>query len=147
MRRPEASLRHGQLYEKNGSYYGCWRTPDGRRLNRRLGAVRAAGQSNGITRAQAERAFRKVQAREVEAQAAVTAGSARREPTRLLCYAPARGIVTLQVRSGSSVPCSSIVASTLLRRRSLVPAAVSRRRARRRPEPGGITPVATGVAP
>ena len=54
----------GQLYEKNGSYYGRWRTPDGRRLNRRIGPVRAAGESDGITRAQAERAFRKVQADE-----------------------------------------------------------------------------------
>jgi len=61
MKRPYAT---GQLYEKSGSYYGRWRTPDGRRLNRRLGAVRAAGQNDGITRAEAERAFRKVQADE-----------------------------------------------------------------------------------
>jgi hypothetical protein len=61
MKRPYGT---GQLYEKCGSYYGRWRTPDGRRLNRRLGAVREAGQNDGITRAQAERTFRKVQADE-----------------------------------------------------------------------------------
>jgi len=54
----------GQLYEKSGSYYGRWRTPDGRRLNRRIGPVRATGDSDGMTRAQAERAFRKLQADE-----------------------------------------------------------------------------------
>ena len=27
----------GSLYEKHGAYYGRWRTPDGRLLNRRIG--------------------------------------------------------------------------------------------------------------
>jgi hypothetical protein len=54
----------GHLYEKSGAYYGRWRTPDGRRLNRRIGSVRAPGDSDGITRAQAERMFRNVQADE-----------------------------------------------------------------------------------
>ena len=31
----------GALYEKQGAYYGRWRTTDGRRVNRRLGPVRA----------------------------------------------------------------------------------------------------------
>jgi hypothetical protein len=51
----------GQLHEKHGAWYGRWRTSDGRRLNRRLGPVRAAGTSVGLTRKEAERQFRKVQ--------------------------------------------------------------------------------------
>jgi hypothetical protein len=58
MKRPPGS---GQLYEKWGSYYGRWRTPDGRRLNRKLGPIRTKGGSDGLTRAQAEQAFRRVQ--------------------------------------------------------------------------------------
>jgi integrase len=44
---------------KHGAWYGRWRTADGRRLNRRLGPVRAPGTSGGLTRREAERAFRK----------------------------------------------------------------------------------------
>jgi len=51
----------GQLYEASGSYYGRWRTLDGRKLNRRIGRTRAAGAADGLTRAQAERVFRKLQ--------------------------------------------------------------------------------------
>jgi integrase len=51
----------GQLYEASGSYYGRWRTANGRRLNRKIGRVRSQGSSDGLTRAQAERAFRKLQ--------------------------------------------------------------------------------------
>jgi integrase len=51
----------GHLYEKWGSYYGRWRTLDGRWLNRVIGPVRAPGSNNGLTRAQAERAFRRLQ--------------------------------------------------------------------------------------
>ena len=60
MKRPYGS---GQIYEKWGAYYGRWRTPDGRRLNRRIGPKRKAG-SDGLTRAQAEQAFRRIQAEE-----------------------------------------------------------------------------------
>ena len=35
----------GQVYEKSGSYYGRWRTPSGRRLNRKIGPVRTAGEA------------------------------------------------------------------------------------------------------
>jgi hypothetical protein len=59
MKRPTGSR---QLYEKWGSYYGRWRTPDGRRLNCKLGPVRTRGESDGLTRAQAEQAFRRVRA-------------------------------------------------------------------------------------
>jgi integrase len=51
----------GHLYEKHGSYYGRWRTLDGRLLNRRVGSIRSAGGREGLTRAQAERAFAKMQ--------------------------------------------------------------------------------------
>jgi integrase len=54
----------GQLYVKQGAWYGRWRTSDGRRLNRRLGPVREPGSAEGLTRSEAERVFRK--AREAE---------------------------------------------------------------------------------
>jgi integrase len=55
--------RHGtgHLYEKHGSYYGRWRTLDGRNLNRIVGLVRPPGGRDGLTRAQAEKAFRQLQ--------------------------------------------------------------------------------------
>ena len=40
----------GELYEKHGSYYARWRTSDGRKLNRKVGAVRPPGTSDGFTR-------------------------------------------------------------------------------------------------
>ena len=49
MKRPYGS---GQIYEKWGAYYARWRTPDGRRLNRRLGPKRSAGR---VGRAHARR--------------------------------------------------------------------------------------------
>ncbi len=51
----------GQLYLKHGGYYGRWRTLDGRKLNRRIGAVRDENATNGLTRTEAERQFRKLQ--------------------------------------------------------------------------------------
>src|SRR4051794_27917828 len=51
----------GHLYAKHGSWYGRWRTSDGRRLNRRLGPVRSVGEADGLTRREAERAFRRSQ--------------------------------------------------------------------------------------
>ena len=50
----------GQLYTKQGAWYGRWRTSDGRRLNRRLGPVREPGGATGLTRPEVERVFRKV---------------------------------------------------------------------------------------
>jgi len=49
----------GQLYVKQGAWFGRWRTSDGRRLNRRLGPVREAGTAKGLTRHEVERVFRK----------------------------------------------------------------------------------------
>jgi hypothetical protein len=51
----------GHLYEKWGSHYGRWRTADGRLLNRKVGEIRAPGGRKGLTAAQAEREFRKLQ--------------------------------------------------------------------------------------
>jgi integrase len=51
----------GHLYEKYGSYYGRWRTLDGRLLNRKVGPIRTPGIRDGLTRAQAEREFRRLQ--------------------------------------------------------------------------------------
>jgi integrase len=54
----------GQLYIEFGSYYGRWRTADGRKLNRKVGKARVKGTSEGLTRAEAERRFRKMQEEE-----------------------------------------------------------------------------------
>jgi integrase len=51
----------GHLYEKHGAWYGRWRTPAGRWLNRKLGPVRPVGERSGLTRSQAEREFRRLQ--------------------------------------------------------------------------------------
>lgn len=51
----------GQLYIKHDAYYGRWRTLDGRKLNRKIGAVRADAGTGGLTRSEAERQFRKIQ--------------------------------------------------------------------------------------
>jgi integrase len=50
----------GQLYEKHGAWYGRWRTPDGGRVNRKVGAKRAAGSSQGLTGRQAERELQRM---------------------------------------------------------------------------------------
>lgn len=62
----------GQIYEKSGSYYGRWRTADGRRLNRRLGEIRASGARSGLTKAQAERRFAAIRLQEDERPAPTT---------------------------------------------------------------------------
>jgi hypothetical protein len=50
----------GRLYVKWGSYYGRWRTPDGRYVNRRIGKVRSRGEAEGLNRREAERALRRL---------------------------------------------------------------------------------------
>jgi integrase len=57
----------GHLYEKHGSYYARWRTTDGRLLNRKVGPLRAAGARDGLTRSEAEKEFRHMQAAEEQA--------------------------------------------------------------------------------
>jgi integrase len=50
----------GDLYVKWSSYYGRFRTPDGRRVNRRLGPIRRRGSADGLTKSQAEAALRRL---------------------------------------------------------------------------------------
>ena len=50
---------------KWGAFYGRWRTPDGRYVNRRLGKVRERGSHEGISRREAERALRELMASDV----------------------------------------------------------------------------------
>ena len=57
MARPRGS---GNLYIKWGSFYGRWTTPDGRRVNRKIGKVRARGETDGLTRTEAERGLRRL---------------------------------------------------------------------------------------
>ena len=54
----------GHVYEKYGAWYGRWRSQAGARLNRRIGPVRSAHGSDGLTRGEAERRFREMQAAE-----------------------------------------------------------------------------------
>ena len=51
----------GSLFEKQGAWYGRWRTADGRRLTRQIGAVRPPGEADGLTRGDAEKRFRALQ--------------------------------------------------------------------------------------
>jgi hypothetical protein len=55
----------GHVYVKWGAFYGRWRGPQGRLLNRRIGTVRERGSAEGISRREAERALRKL----IEAEA------------------------------------------------------------------------------
>ena len=51
----------GHLYIKQGSYFGRWRGPDGRLVNRKVGPVRSVGaRGGGLTRVQAERELRRI---------------------------------------------------------------------------------------
>jgi hypothetical protein len=51
----------GHIYEKHGSFYGRWRTLDGRLVNRLIGPIRPPGARTGLTRVQAERIVRQLQ--------------------------------------------------------------------------------------
>lgn len=61
---PRRGWGTGHLYEKHGSYYARWRTGDGRLLNRKVGPMRTAGARDGLTRSEAEKEFRRMQAAE-----------------------------------------------------------------------------------
>ncbi len=52
----DSRRRHGQgsLYQRNGAWYGHWRT-NGRQVKRKLGAVRQPGSKDGLTERMAER--------------------------------------------------------------------------------------------
>lgn len=72
---PKRGYGTGQLYLKHGAYYGRWRTLDGRKLNRKIGAARDDAGARGLTRTEAERQFRKLQ--EAEERRPVRAGAER----------------------------------------------------------------------
>jgi integrase len=63
MSRPRGT---GSVYEKHGAWYGRWRSAAGQRLNRRIGSVRSPHRADGLTRGEAERRFREMQAAEDE---------------------------------------------------------------------------------
>jgi len=65
----------GQLYLKHGAFYGRWRTLDGRKLNRKIGPARGDAGTGGLTRAEAERQFRKIQ--DAEERRPIRAGAER----------------------------------------------------------------------
>ena len=54
----------GHVYEKHGAWYARWRSEAGAHLNRRIGPVRSAHSADGLTRGEAERRFREMQAAE-----------------------------------------------------------------------------------
>lgn len=54
----------GTLRVVGGSWLASWYGPDGRRVQRRVGAVQTEGRANGLTKAQAERVLRRM--REIE---------------------------------------------------------------------------------
>lgn len=55
----------GTLRVVGGSWLASWYGPDGRRVQRKVGAVRTEGRSDGLTKAQAERVLRRM--REIDA--------------------------------------------------------------------------------
>ena len=50
----------GTLQIVGRSWIGAWYVPDGRRVRRKVGDVRTEGRSDGLTKAQAERALRRM---------------------------------------------------------------------------------------
>src|SRR4051794_2998080 len=64
----------GHVYVKWASYYGRWRSLDGRLLNRRIGKIRARGSSEGLSRREAEHALRKLVEAESVSRAAKPTG-------------------------------------------------------------------------
>jgi integrase len=64
----------GHLYEKDGSWYGRWRSAVGTQRNRRIGIARTPGARDGLTKPQAERELR----RRIEQDAATPAPAAER---------------------------------------------------------------------
>ena len=50
----------GTLQVVGRSWIGSWYGPDGRRVRRKVGSVRTEGRADGLTKAQAERALRRL---------------------------------------------------------------------------------------
>jgi len=50
----------GTLYEKDGAWWGRWRTTNGRRPHRKIGPARTSGAHEGLTKKQAEQTLREM---------------------------------------------------------------------------------------
>src|SRR4051812_26410533 len=72
----------GSIVERRGDYYGKWRV-DGKQVWRLLGPKRSRGESDGLTRAQAEARLRQLMA-EHAAQAAAKKAKKQSEPTKTI---------------------------------------------------------------
>jgi integrase len=57
---PRRAYGTGTLQVVGRSWIGSWYGPDGRRVRRKVGDVRTEGRSDGLTKAQAERALRRM---------------------------------------------------------------------------------------
>lgn len=55
----------GSLQLIGNSWVGLWRAPDGQRIKRRIGTARTPGERDGLTKVQAEEAFRRLRAEEL----------------------------------------------------------------------------------
>jgi hypothetical protein len=44
---------------------GLWHAPDGRRIKRKIGTARTTGERDGLTKVQAEEAFRRLRAEDL----------------------------------------------------------------------------------
>lgn len=64
----------GSMFEKHGSWYGRWRTPDGRRISRCIGPVRTPNTDIGLTLREAERQFRRLRQEEEDRPVLSAAG-------------------------------------------------------------------------
>lgn len=62
----------GTLRVVGGAWLASWYGPDGRRVQRKVGAVRTEGRNDGLTKAQAERALRRL--REIESPRSAPGG-------------------------------------------------------------------------
>jgi integrase len=62
---PRRAYGIGTLRVVGRSWIGSWYGPDGRRVQRKIGAVRTDGRADGLTKAQAERVLRRM--REIDA--------------------------------------------------------------------------------
>jgi len=57
---PRRAYGTGTLQVVGRSWIGAWYGPDGRRVRRKVGDVRTEGRADGLTKAQAERALRRM---------------------------------------------------------------------------------------
>src|ERR1700744_1630372 len=58
--KPKRNYGTGGLRQIGNSWYGTWRDADGRKVQRKVGAVRTAGRDDGLTKAKAEGKLRQM---------------------------------------------------------------------------------------